>query len=782
MEAIVSWIKSVAMGLVLLSVGTVRASELDESAGKPGDWGIRPAAGETVSLSPPSFSWRPQEGASSYEIRIGQDDSFGQVVYAKKGWIYNVHTPPTVLGPGTYFWRYRAVDAEGNTTEWSKVRDFEVSGSAKPMPLPEKNELLSRIPRRHPRLFVRPEQMDELRRRAKSDLRPFYERLVAECEQLLVDPPPTEEPPLYSEDMKRGSDPWRAVWWGNRVYTQRVMNGAATLAFTWLLDGNEKYGSAARDLLMACAKWDPKGSTGYRYNDEAGMPYNYYFSRTYTFLYDLLSEEERRICRALMKVRGDEMNDHLNPSHFWRPYGSHQNRAWHFLGEIGVTFLDEVEGADEWVWFAANVFMNTYPVWSDDDGGWHEGVNYWTSYQMRFTWWADIMKAAMGIDAFQKPYYSKAGDYALYLQPPGTKGGGFGDLTARRESKDNVGLMTILAAQAQNPYWQWYVEAHGGAEPAQGYVGFIRGALPKVKGKAPTDLPASMVFRGVGQACLNATLIDAEDNVEVIFKSSPFGTWSHGYESQNAFLLYAYGERLFIRTGRRDSYGSDHHKQWMWHTKSVNSITVEGEGQAGHSQEAKGEITAFHTSDLIDYVEGEAGYAYDGKLNRFTRRIVFVKPEVVLIYDTLEAPKNVTFEWRLHAPVEMTANGQEDIRVVNGAAAARASFLWPKDLAVTQTDRFDTPPRPRVKLVEYHLTAATKEKSDRVTFVTLLRPYRSTDVLEGEARIEESGEGHIVTVPLRNGAATFRLEGNEVEAEVKNRLGSTLGSYMRTDG
>jgi hypothetical protein len=391
------------------------------------------------------------------------------------------------------------------------------------------------------------------------------------------------------------------------------------------------------------------------------------------------------------------------------------------------------------------------------------------------------MKAAMGIDAFQKPYYSKAGDYALYLQPPGTKGGGFGDLTARRKSDDNIGLMTILAAQAQNPYWQWYVEAHEKEEPASGYVGFIRGALPKVKPKAPTDLPTSKVFHGVGQACLNATLLDAEDNVEVILKSSPFGTWSHGYESQNAFLLYAYGERLFIRTGRRDSYGSDHHKQWMWHTKSVNSITVDGEGQEGHSQEAKGEITVFHASDLIDYVEGEAGDAYDGKLNRFRRRIVFVKPEVVLIYDTLEAPKEVTFEWRLHAPVEMTVHGQEDIRVVNGAAAARASFLWPKNLAVTQTDKFDTPPRPRIKLVEYHLTAATKEKSERVTFVTVLRPYRSTAAIEGEARIEERGEEYVVTVPLQDGLATFRLEGNKVEAEVKNRFGSTLGSYKRTD-
>src|SRR5690606_22263358 len=226
-------------------------------------------------------------------------------------------------------------------------------------------------------------------------------------------------------------------------------------------------------------------------NDEAGMPYNYYFSRTYTFINDLLSEAEKEKCREVMTIRGREMYDHLYPRHFWRPYSSHSNRAWHFLGEIGIAFLDEIPEAQEWVWFAANVFTNVYPVWSDQYGGWHEGVSYWNSYLNRFTWWADIMRVAMGIDAYQKPFFSKAGFYPMYLQPPGTRGGGFGDLTARRDSEDNVGIMTIFAAQAQNPYWQWYVEAHGGSRLEDGYIGFVRGALPTVVAKAPTDLPTS---------------------------------------------------------------------------------------------------------------------------------------------------------------------------------------------------------------------------------------------------------------------------------------------------
>ena len=206
---------------------------------------------------------------------------------------------------------------------------------------------------------------------------------------------------------------------------------------------------------MACAEWDPKGATGFRYNDEAGMPYAYYFSRTYSYLNDLLTEDERERCRRMMTVRGREMSAHLCPRFLWRPYGSHDTRYWHFLGEVGIAFLDEIPEAADWAWFAANVFANTYPVWSDDDGGWHQGMGYWRSYIQRFTWWADIMREAMGIDAFNKPYFSKVGYYPMYLQPPGTRGGGFGDLTAHLESGQNRGVMALFSAMARNPYWQW---------------------------------------------------------------------------------------------------------------------------------------------------------------------------------------------------------------------------------------------------------------------------------------------------------------------------------------
>ena len=734
---------------------------VDDSPAQPGEWGFRPHDATESPTNPPGFVWRPQRDAATYEVQCADDPGFKRIEYRAAGIAFNCHCPPTALPAGTWYWRMRYVDRQGRTSAWSKPRSFRVSPAAVVFPMPPRKQLLGRIPTGHPRLLLRPEQLPDLRKLAGGKLRDVRDALVAQCNRLLKNPPATAEPPKYPAGMRRGSDEWRGIWWGNRSYTIKALNAAATLAFTRLLTGDERYGRLAKRLLLAAAAWDPKGATGYRYNDEAGMPYAYYFSRTYTFLNDLLTDGEKARCRAVMTVRGEEMYRHLCPRHIWRPYGSHSNRAWHFLGEVGVAFHGEIPAADQWVWFAMNVFYNVYPVWSDDEGGWHEGVGYWRSYVGRFTWWADVMRAAMDVDAYKKPYFSRVGYYPMYLQPPGTVGGGFGDLNAHQRSSGNRELMAVLAAQAGNGHWQWYVDRHGRRRTPNDYVGFLRGALSAVEAKPPTDLPASRCFRGTGQAMLNTNLLDAKDNVAVLFKSSPFGTQSHGYESSNSFLLYAFGERLLIRTGRRDSYGSDHHRNWMWTTRSTNCVTVNGRGQQGHSAAAQGRIVAFHTSKDFDYVAGEAAGAYGGALKRFTRHILFLKPDLIVIYDRLESPQPATFEWHMHAPTKMAVHGQQDIRVVNGNAAVRAALLGPAQLELSLTDKFDPPPRPRIKLVEWHLTAKTPQAQRRMEFVAVLRPHRTGRTPPPVAKLHAVENGYVVEADVAGGKAMALLRSTD---------------------
>ena len=410
--------------IALLAAGvSAKTIELGEAPAQPGEWGYRPSDKSVSNLNPPGFTWRPQRNVASWELQCAKDADFTDLVYSKANIDFNVHCPPKSLQPGEYFWRYRGSNQKREQTNWSQTRRFTISDSAVVMPMPSRKDLLARIPQQHPRLFVRPDDRNHLRELAKGKLKKQYDHLIKQCEKLLKNPPDTAEPPRYPKGTVSHSEAWRVIWWGNRVRVQKALGGSATLAFTYWLSGEEKYGQAARRILMEAAKWDPKGATGYRYNDEAGMPYNYYFARTYTFVHPLLSEEEREKCRAVMKIRGDEMYRHLHPRHLWRPYASHSNRAWHFLGEVGIAFHDEIPEANQWSWFAMNVFFNCYPVWCDDDGGWHEGLSYWQSYIFRFTWWADVMRSAFKIDAFKKPYFSQVGFYPMYVLPPGKVGG-----------------------------------------------------------------------------------------------------------------------------------------------------------------------------------------------------------------------------------------------------------------------------------------------------------------------------------------------------------------------
>ncbi len=331
----------VFMACLLGTVTTVSAGiQLDQRPTVPGEWGYRPGDGVVLHVTPPPFTWRPQAGMVRWEIECNSVRKDG-LRYAAEVAEMNVHCPPRVFPPGRYTWRYRGVDRKNNKTNWSQSRAFTIDSHAVQMPMPTRADLLARIPTHHPRLFVRPEDLPRLRALAQGALHDDYQNLVAECDRLVANPPPTKEPPKYPPGTISNSDAWRSIWWGNRTYTIRALNGAATLAFTRLLGGNDAYGKLAKRILMDCAKWDPKGATGYRYNDEAGMPYAYYFVRTYSFVYDLLSESERAECRRVMRIRGDEMYHHLYPRHIWRPYSSHSNRAWHFLGDANQSVRSE---------------------------------------------------------------------------------------------------------------------------------------------------------------------------------------------------------------------------------------------------------------------------------------------------------------------------------------------------------------------------------------------------------------------------------------------------------
>jgi hypothetical protein len=289
-----------------------------------------------------------------------------------------------------------------------------------------------------------------------------------------------------------------------------------------------------------------------------------------------------------------------------------------------------------------------------------------------------------------------------------------------------------------------------------GILGFLyRANLPPLPpAKPPTDLPPSKVFRGIGVASLHTTLLDSKDDIHFLFKSSPYGTQSHGHNPHNIFQLNAYGEALLTTCVYRDLHGSKFHYNWVHSTKAHNGVLVNGEGQIKHTAAPHGKIIAHQFTPAWDYLVGDATPAYGGRLTRYQRQVVFVKSGLIVLYDDLAAAEPSTFQFMLHAlkPFSIDEPASQ-LSVEQPKAGVVAKYLSPLPLSFRQWDGFEPKPT-RDFPNQWHVEAGTQEKRPEVGMITVIVPYRSGQPVNWKAERLESPTA-LGTRYTQNGKATL---------------------------
>jgi hypothetical protein len=516
--------------------------QITDRAPQPDEIGYCPADGAIARLNPPSFIWLHEPQAHTYTMQWAVAADFRDAVTVTN-FTWNTYTHHVPLAPGRYYWRYRFETKDRQTSNWSATRSVTVPPDAAEFPMPTRAQQRDRIPQGHPRLFMRPEDLPRLRAAAQGKEADRFAKLRAEADRYIV-AGPTPEPAHLGSARDKDNKELVKYWWPNREQTMRACQEAETIALVYLMTGEEKYSEAARRWVLHLTAWNPDGPTNFRLNCEAAKPLLYRLPRAYDWAFAALSEADRQTVRQIMRRRTQDAWEsgevQRGVGHLNRPFSSHGNRTWHKLGECAIAFLGELPEAEIWLDYAVNKFYACYPVWSDDDGGWHEGVSYWAGYMSKAVWWLQVAESALKIDGLKKPFFDQVGDFPLYVAPPGSPNEGFGDLSHGRPSPGWGGFMDyfirakghVVAADRRPPhsfgreggerhqssasyrasdqregsgarqspatpgahaaYWRWWAE-HWGMKGQDGVLGFLYAAnLPPLPAaKPPTDLPVS---------------------------------------------------------------------------------------------------------------------------------------------------------------------------------------------------------------------------------------------------------------------------------------------------
>ena len=688
-----------------------------------------PANGATAGVNPPGFGFWRVQGAAGYKVTVL--DAAGNAACESETVPDPVWLPGTTLRPGKYRWDVSALDSRGNSIARRGEWRFTIPQGAPELPWVDPKELLARMPPGHPRHVYLEKDLGRIRETLASTRREAWESLRASANKALKAPLP--EPPKYHTfEGKNRQRMGYKVYFGE--FRRRLDATLPPLALAWLLSGEERYGARAKQILLEVEPWGIEGPMSLLspFGDEPGLSMSRYGHRAYDWLYAICSDGERQRIREMTAGRARQILKRLRRADYLaRPSESHNGRLIAYLAEHAVVLRDEAPDSAEWLDYSLRGLTTFYPHWGDTDGGWAEGVSYALAYNNIYLGALESLRAAAGFDLYKRPFFRSVRKFFLYCTSPIGEMRPFGDGSNSQVSGSGASsLLLHHGRRFGDPVSVWWAKQAGGSGGQDPFLSLI--TEDTVAAAPPVNEPSAAVFRGIGWAAMLSDLDKPEQDTFFLLQSSPFGSVSHSHADQNTFAILKGGAALAIPSGYYGpAYGMPHHDLWTRQTKANNGILVNGAGQDDRSADAQGKIAQFRHQKMLTYARGDAAQAYGGKLPRFLRHVLFLRPGLFAVLDELEAPQPAEFQWLLHALDKMQVDQQAGtVTSARKGATLTVKLVSDTGLTFSQTDAFDTPynegnpPEYHEQLPNHwHFKASTREKlpATRIAAVMVVR-------------------------------------------------------------
>jgi hypothetical protein len=286
--------------------------------------------------------------------------------------------------------------------------------------------------------------------------------------------------------------------------------------------------------------------------------------------------------------------------------------------------------------------------------------------------------------------------------------------------------------------------------------------------------PPSRIFPSRGSAVLRDGW--KEDQTVISLRAGPW--MNHEHHDQGSFQLASQGELLVGEAGYADYYRDPNYKDYFSEAAGHNVVLLDGDAFSqvpydGVYYKAFANYPRIASSLLtnhVDYLDIDLQPAYGDALKRYRRTILFVKPDLLVVSDDLEARSPHAFRWLLHPAAGASISQQGQAITIDGkahraavtAVAGDAALRWqvsPAPIAINDFTDLD-----RVPVLKRHVLSLTTPTSLGTRFLVGLSVATTKELATIARQSTAEGDGFMQKRSDQRTTVLYRTRGGSLAA------------------
>lgn len=619
----------------------------------------------------------------------------------------------------------------------------------------QSTELEKNLRKEHPRLIFTMESQQRVEKMASEDtlLQQSIRTLIKLADQMILQPSVH-----YESD---GSD--------QLLKSRACLAKVKTLSMAYRLTGALRYAERAREEMLAAAAfptWNPD-----HFLDVAEM--STALAIGYDWLFEILSDEDRRIIRTALIEKGLKPGLEIYPEGFAQKINN-----WNFVCNGGM-IMAALAIADEEPGLAQEVLnraLESLPVGLESyapEGAWFEGPSYWMYGTNYLAMLISSLESALGTDYGLSASHGLKNSGHFYLSSIGPSGNFFNYSDCRLSPMGPTPALFWLARAYDEPFFAQaerrgisaYINELNANKFGKGedYYYYRFYPLEIAWYDARSTESESMVrldsyFRGLNDVVYFRTSWE-EDAFFIGLKAGQNGI-NHGHLDCGSFVLEAHGQRWAEELGY-DEYDLPGYFDYepegeRWKYFRISSVSHNVPTINGQNQVVKGQakLIAYDSEPDMASAVVDLSDAYAGQASSIRRGMAMVDRRYCLIQDEV-IPKSSgdTLRWAMLTSAEINLDGNRALLSIGGKFLA-AEILQPEDAHFTISSTKAT----------YHTDEASNEGTSLLTVSVPLGLSDTTRMVillsPGQEGLNTADAGDYNITPLNQWPGYFNQDNN----------------------